>query len=159
MNKQAITFFSLFSLILVLSVYYVMIPPVDETVTTQDNTEQTLQDKLDEKRNQQTQEQNDILASSTSSGEDLNQALETLSENKTASNVETTITNKLKELGYENAFCEISGEIIKVTITKKDSTKEDALVVMEAVLNACEQKYSPEIKFIDEWLAILSKII
>lgn len=150
MNKQAITFFSLFSLILVLSVYYVMIPPVDETVTTQDNTEQTLQDKLDEKRNQQTQEQNDILASSTSSGEDLNQALETLSENKTASNVETTITNKLKELGYENAFCEISGEIIKVTITKKDSTKEDALVVMEAVLNACEQKYSPEIKFIDE---------
>ena len=36
MNKQAITFLSLFTLILVLSIYYLLVPPIDQgdTVST-----------------------------------------------------------------------------------------------------------------------------
>ena len=30
MNKQAITFLSLFTLILVLSIYYLLVPPIDQ---------------------------------------------------------------------------------------------------------------------------------
>ena len=33
MNKQAITFLSLFTLILVLSIYYLLVPPIDQSDT------------------------------------------------------------------------------------------------------------------------------
>ena len=33
MNKQAITFLSLFTLILVLSIYYLLVPPIDQDDT------------------------------------------------------------------------------------------------------------------------------
>ena len=35
MNKQAITFLSLFTLILVLSVYYLVVPPIDQQANVQ----------------------------------------------------------------------------------------------------------------------------
>ena len=44
MNKQAITFLSLFSLILVLSVYYIMLPPassLDQDITVSEKESET----------------------------------------------------------------------------------------------------------------------
>ena len=75
MNRQAITFFSLFSLILVLSVYYMMIPPIDNNKNINQDMEISLQEKLNAKRENDIQIQNDILASSASSSEQLNEAL------------------------------------------------------------------------------------
>lgn len=150
MNKQAITFFSLFSLILVLSVYYVMIPPVNYENKENNTQEVSLKEQLDEKRANETQKQNEVLASSHSTGEQINQALETLSESKVSTSVEQKVTEALNKLGYNQVFCEINEKVIKVTISKNGANHEDALAVMECVLKTCQEKYSPEIKFIAE---------
>jgi len=149
MNKQAITFFSLFSLILVLSVYYVMIPPIDDSIEIT-QAEESLKDKLSLKRNEETDIQNNILASSSSSGEELNKAIESINETKQAISIETKITNELNKLGYQNVFCEIDQTVIKITITYPNASKDDAIKVMDVVMKNCNEKYSPEIKFINE---------
>ena len=52
MNKQAFTFLTLFSLILVLSIYYIMLPPSqnEKTVTQTQTTIEQLQEQLNQKR-------------------------------------------------------------------------------------------------------------
>ena len=84
MNKQAITFLSLFSLILVLSIYYIMLPSQDtQTSTNNDlNTIEELQTALDQKRDQIIAENNDIIAKESSTSESISKALETISETK-----------------------------------------------------------------------------
>lgn len=149
MNRQAITFLSLFSLILVLSVYYIMIPPVnyeDET----NLQEVSLNDVLEQKRANDTQVQNDVLSSSQSSSEQISHALDSLTENKKVTSIEQKVEEALKKLGYTSSFCEVNENVIKVTIKKNNATKEDALKIMECVIDISEQKYSPEIKFISE---------
>lgn len=148
MNRQVITFFSLFTLILVLSVYYILIPPASTNQSV--STDNSMQDLLDLKRSEQKSVQNEILASSTSTGEQLNDALNIISETQTNENIELNVKNKLTELGFENVFCEIDHEVIKITISKKNHNIEDVLLVMEHVDELCNQKYTPEIKFINE---------
>lgn len=148
MNRQVITFFSLFTLILVLSVYYILIPPASTNQSV--STNNSMQDLLDLKRNEQKSVQNEILASSTSTGEQLNDALNIISETQTNENIELNVKNKLTELGFENVFCEIDHEVIKISISKKNHNIEDVLLVMEHVDELCNQKYTPEIKFINE---------
>ena len=148
MNRQVITFFSLFTLLLVLSVYYILIPPASTNQSV--STDNSMQDLLDLKRSEQKSVQNEILASSTSTGEQLNDALNIISETQTNENIELNVKNKLTELGFENVFCEIDHEVIKITISKKNHNIEDVLLVMEHVDELCNQKYTPEIKFINE---------
>lgn len=150
MNRQAITFFSLFSLILVLSVYYMMIPPIDNNKNINQDMEISLQEKLDAKRENDIQIQNDILASSASSSEQLNEALSQMDETTQHINLETSVKNKLIELGYKDVFCEIDEDIIKITIQKTNGNNEDVVKIIECVDNATEGKYSPEIKFISQ---------
>ena len=60
MNKQAITFLSLFSLILVLSVYYIMLPPasnLDQDITVNEQESET----YDVAKMQEELEDNSIL--------------------------------------------------------------------------------------------------
>ena len=118
MNRQVTTFFSLFTLILVLSVYYILIPPASTNQSV--STDNSMQDLLDLKRSEQKSVQNEILASSTSTGEQLNDALNIISETQTNENIELNVKNKLTELGFENVFCEIDHEVIKITISKKN---------------------------------------
>ena len=40
--------------------------------------------------------------------------------------------------------------VIKITIKKEDASKEDVIQIMECVDDLTNQKYSPELKFIDE---------
>ena len=52
MNKQAFTFLTLFSLILVLSIYYIMLPPTSQNEVVQNDisTIEQLQNQLDKKK-------------------------------------------------------------------------------------------------------------
>ena len=159
MNKNAITFFSLFSLILILSVYYILLPPIESNDFLEVTSLNTLQEKLDLKRSEQYESQNQILASSSSTGFQLNEALEIINENKKFSDLESRVKTKLNDMGYSDVFCEICDDVIKITIKKEDASKEDVIQIMECVDDLTNQKYSPELKFIDEWLAILSEII
>lgn len=166
MNKQAITFLSLFSLILVLSVYYVMLPPVNsdnqdivvsETTSDTDSEdpstkqeENDMEKDLEEKREEEIQKQEDVISSDTSTNDDISSALEAIDETKALQKEEESVTKALNDAGYGSVFVEINNQTIKVTITKKDATNDDAVIAMNTVMQTTSGKYSPEIKFVNE---------
>ncbi len=152
MNKQAFTFLTLFSLILVLSIYYIMLPPVskEESVTQNKTTIEQLQSQLDKKRDDIISKNNQIIAQESSTSDSINEALETISETKNIGEQEKKIVDKIKELGYQEAFVEIDGSTIKITVLQKEATQSDASKVIKAVLEIVGEDYQVEVKFIAE---------
>ncbi|MCD7950877.1 MAG: SpoIIIAH-like family protein [Erysipelotrichaceae bacterium] len=151
MNKQAFTFLTLFSLILVLSIYYIMLPSSEtENVTTTASTITQLQEELDQKRDEIIAENNEIIAQESSTTEAINEALETISETKSLSEKEKDIVTMILELGYEEAYVEIDNKTIKVTIKKGDALASDASTVIKEILNLMGNEYQVEVKFISD---------
>lgn len=152
MNKQAFTFLTLFSLILVLSVYYIMLPPTQNegTVTNTTSSIQQLQLVLDQKREDIISKNNEIIAKESSTSESINQALETISETKNLGEKERSIVTKVKELGYQEVYVEIDNKTIKATILKKEGTQSDASKIIKEVLNLVGDEYRVEVKFVSE---------
>ncbi|MEE0967141.1 MAG: SpoIIIAH-like family protein [Bacilli bacterium] len=152
MNKQAITFLSLFSLILVLSIYYIMLPSQDtQTSTNNDlNTIEELQTALDQKRDQIIAENNDIIAKESSTSESISKALETISETKELKDKEKEILTLIQNAGYQDVYVEIDGKLVQVTIIKKDATNSDANNVIKTVLQSLGDEYQVEVKFVNE---------
>ena len=151
MNKQAFTFLTLFSLILVLSIYYIMLPPSSnqEVVTNTQTTIEQLQQQLN-KRDDIIAKNNEIIAKESSTSDSINEALETISETKNLGEKEKSIVAKIKELGYQDVYVEIDNQTIKVTVLKKDATQSDASKVIKEVLKLVGDNYQVEVKFISE---------
>lgn len=154
MNKQAITFLTLFSLILVLSIYYILLPPekdadsqVNVTETTNSEIE-VLQSELDSKREGLISENNDLIASASSDNDAISTALETIAETKETAAKEKEITKILTELGYDKSFVEIDKTSVKVIIEKKNADKNDANTIIKALLNHLGTEYQVEVKFV-----------
>lgn len=152
MNKQAFTFLTLFSLILVLSIYYIMLPPTSQNEVVQNDisTIEQLQNQLDKKREDIITKNNEIIAKESSTSESINEALETISETKNVTEKEKSIVTQLGELGYQESYVEIDNQTVKITILKKDATQSDASNVIKEVLNLVGDSYQVEVKFIDE---------
>lgn len=153
MNKQAFTFLTLFSLILVLSIYYIMLPPVQDkepVSKTQLSTIQQLQVQLDKKREDIINKNNQIIAKESSTSDSINEALETISETKSLAEKEKTIISQLKELNYNEIYVEIDNETIKITALKKDANQKDASLIINKVLGIMGENYQVEVKFISE---------
>ena len=67
MNKQAITFLSLFTLILVLSIYYLLVPPIDQSDTVSKKSLsriEILQSELNKNHENKINDNNTVIASS-----------------------------------------------------------------------------------------------
>ena len=110
MNKQAFTFLTLFSLILVLSIYYIMLPPNqnEKTVTqTQTNNWTVTKNSWIKKEKILLKKTNEIIAKESSTSDSINKALATISETKNIGEKEKSIVAKVKELGYQDAYVEI----------------------------------------------------
>ena len=152
MNKQAFTFLTLFSLILVLSVYYMMLPPSadDNLVTHNESIIEKLQKEHDKKMKTIIETNNDIIAKESSTSEIINQALKTISTTKSQAELEKNVINKIIELGYKDVFVEIDGQTIKVTVLLASHTKTDASKIMNEVLKVLGESYQVEIKFVNE---------
>lgn len=152
MNKQAFTFLTLFSLILVLSIYYIMLPPTSQNEVVQNDisTIEQLQNQLDKKREDIITKNNEIIAKESSTSDSINEALETISETKNVTEKEKSIVTQLGELGYQESYVEIDNQTVKITILKKDATQSDASNVIKEVLNLVGDSYQVEVKFIDE---------
>ncbi len=152
MNKQAFTFLTLFSLILVLSVYYIMLPPSanDNLVTHNESTIEKLQKEHDKKITTIIETNNDLIAKESSTSEIINQALKTISTTKNQAELEKKVINKIVELGYKNVFVEIDGQTVKTTILLASHTKTDATKVINEVMNILGDTYQVEVKFVNE---------
>ena len=146
MNRQAITFLTLFSLILVLSIYYILLPPEGEASEVSVNNEElsqieVLQQNLEKERADLISENNAIIASSDSDS------------NKIAAALEAKITKIINDAGFKNAFVEVENKTIKVVIDKKEASSSDANSIIKTVMEKTKNEYQVEVKFISEtWI-------
>ena len=155
MNRQAITFLTLFSLILVLSIYYILLPPentANEVAVNDQEVSQieALQKNLDKEREDLISENNAIIASSESDSDKIASALATISEAKETAALEAKITKTVNEAGFKNAFVEVENKTIKVVVDKKDGSGNDANSIIKAIMEETKNEYQVEVKFISE---------
>lgn len=157
MNRQAFTFLTLFSLVLMLTVYYVTLP-VDNTsdldpntlIASAENTDgsyNALLKAVNEKRSILTDQYNAVLASSESSETAKHEALTKLNELETLRVSETALEAMLKEKGYEGCFVEILEETIHVTCKKQYKNNQDAAKIIAEVQKSSDRDVSVEVSF------------
>ena len=156
-NKKNLWFLTLFSLILVLSIYYITMPSellisgstiekkekVTPTVAIEEADELVaLRVESDEKVNKEIEEQREILAKSDSSVDDKNKAYEKIKELNNSRSEEEKIETQIKENHKLSSYVKITSEGINVTV--KSSEKSESLannIIRTVQSNYKEQKY------------------
>ena len=146
-NKKNLWFLTLFSLVLVLSIYYVTMPNeiFDKNIkeTTTDNSTTKVEEtsiisalKVEEK-----------LTSTDISTEEKNSVFEELKLLNKNSSKEETIELKIKELCNCENFVKIDGDNIRVVLDSKDSNTSSANNIMRLVQNEFEDKMYISVKY------------
>ena len=158
MNRQAITFLTLFSLILVLSIYYILLPPENTANQVSLNDQEVsqiemMQKNLDKEREDLISKNNAIIASGKSNSDEIASALASISEAKETAALEKMITDIINNAGFKNAFVEVENKTIKVVVDKKNGKETDANNIIKAVMEKTNNEYQVEVKFISEtWI-------
>lgn len=146
MKKQAIAFFTMFSLILMLSIYYITLPK--DTAKTS-KTDVSVISTLDEEKESNTQEEkekNDDVISDPDTDEDSkNEAIlknETLKENE---ELQKSYSKMISDMGYENSV-EIKEKTVYITVSgEQDDTV--ASTIMKTLYKEIGNKYFIEVSF------------
>lgn len=162
-NKQKMWFLTLFSLILVLSVYYITMPSEllmtsssnssekkDTQVKTTINETDVLtamQVESDEERSGLVSEYNEIITDKETSLEEKNNAYEGLKKIDEVKSKEEKLENKLKKQLNLNTFIKIDGDNISVTVKKKDHDYSAANNIMRMIQEEFENKMYISVKF------------
>ena len=164
-NKQKLWFLTLFSLILVLSVYYITMPSElltttsantsnKETTTKSTKVEVNSSDSLtalqvekDEERSALEAEYNKILTNKDASVEEKNNAYDGLKEIDDIKAKEEALEKKLKDNLKLDSFIKIDGNNINVTIKKKDHDYSLANNVMRLINEEYKTKMYVSVKF------------
>lgn len=162
-NKQKLWFLTLFSLILVLSVYYITMP--SELLTTTKNTTNketksttnvsvtetdvltALQVEADEERAALAAEYNEILTNKETSTEEKNNAYNGLKEIDDVKAKEEELEKKLKKKLKLDSFIKIDSNNVSVTIKKKDHDYSLANNVMRLIQEEYQNKMYVSVKF------------
>ena len=162
-NKQKLWFLTLFSLILVLSVYYITMPSelltTSKSTTTEEEKSTTsvsvtetdvltaLQVEADEERAALAAEYNEILTNKDTSTEEKNNAYNGLKEIDETKAKEEELEKKLKKELKLDSFIKIDSSNISVTIKKKDHDYSLANSVMRLIQEEYQNKMYVSVKF------------
>ncbi len=160
MNKQNLWFLSLFSIILILGVYYITLPSeifnnmksntvnkeVDIKVSEEDNLI-ALRVERDEKIATTMSELQNKITSSSSTSEEKNIAFEELQVLNLAKGKETYLEDKIKNNYKINSYVEINADNIKVTVSSTEHNKKIANDIMRSIQEEFEDKKNIIIKF------------
>lgn len=166
-NKQNLWFLTLFSLILVLSVYYITMP--NELLLTNNNsydkestseTEETanvkveesdvltsLRVNLEEERSAQKAELQALLTDNEKTSDEKNEAYEKLKQLNSITGQEETIETKIKEEYKLDSFVQIDGQQISVVIAKSEHDSALANKIMRTVQKQFSEKVYVSVKF------------
>ncbi|WP_075876320.1 hypothetical protein [Merdibacter massiliensis] len=160
MNKQALAFLTLFSLILMLSVYYVTLPN-DVTAVISENTEQAeeekadtsqqdestaLQDSITKNINEQLNEANAVMADTDSSEEDKQAALQKIETLENVRDQQQKIQENLKKKEFTSVV-EISDGTCRITLFDCEENKENVNTVMKEAYAVVNDNYLLEVTF------------
>lgn len=161
MKKQGLWFLTLFSLILVLSVYYITMP--NELFKTnnskQEETEEVnkeieevtavsaLKVELKEERREKVEELNETINSDSSSSEEKNKAYEELKEIANIEGIEDNIESKLKKDFSVNSCIKVNDNTVEVVVEKDKHDVALANKIMKAVQEEFKDTVSISVKF------------
>ena len=149
MNKQAFAFLTLFTLILMLSIYYVTLPAdqgqlnPDQLLTGQNEDQDslaTMQQQLQDKHNAQAQNSQSIVASPSASTEEKQDALQQ------AGQVETIVA-ALSQAGMEGCVAELEDEVVRIGCPKTLAGAENASKIMKIAADQLQDERVPEVTF------------
>lgn len=164
MNRQALAFLTMFSLILMLSVYYVTLPndatSVMSTETGEDLSDgeqdtskeeavsdvEKLQQEISAKNDEEVKKNSDIVSSTQASEEQKKVALQSINTLKGDRALSDEIVKALKEGTYEAAV-EIVEGTCKVNVFNQEDTPDTALKIMKLVSEKSQNKYLVEVTF------------
>ena len=148
-NKQKLWFITLFSLILVLSVYYITMPSELLTTTSKQNkTEEkenakasvtkkdiltALEVEKDEERSSLVAKYNEVLTDKKSTTEEKNSAYEGLKKIDEVKTKEEGIQKKINETFKIKSFIKIDGNNVSITINSKEHDYSSANKIMRLV--------------------------
>ena len=153
MNRQAVAFISMFSLILMLSIYYVtleddtvaVIEPKDhETIKVDDQS--VMNEQVANKLQEEIQKQKEVLGSGEVSEAEKSEALEKISQIEAVKKNQEEISKLLTDKGYEN-LVEIGDKIVRVTIYGKSESSDLASEIMMIVYPMISKDLSIEVHF------------
>lgn len=167
-NKKNLWFLTLFSLVLVLSIYYVSIPSellvssngnIKEEVVSggKDDTsnvgieESDMISALKVEDNANTLESinklKETLTNPTSSIEDKNKAFEELKNINNIASEEETLEQKIKDTYKLSAFVKVSGDQIRVVVDSKEHDMKLANSIMRTIQESYDKKMYISVKF------------
>ena len=161
-KKQKLWFLTLFSLILVLSVYYITMP--SELLTTTNTSKVNEEDKqtvsvtetdiltalqveADDERSALAAEYNEILTNKDTTTEEKNNAYNSLKEIDAIKAKEEELEKKLKDNLKLDSFIKVDSTTVSVTIKKKDHDYSLANKVMRSIQEEFENKIYVSVKF------------
>jgi hypothetical protein len=150
MNRQIVAFLSLFSLVLVLSIYYVMLPfttpktPNDQNVNVdiEDSCElyfASLQDQKDEVYVSFIDEKTIIIASATATNQEKAEALLAIENKRAQQQKEDDTTNLLLNAGFDAAYVELVNDGTIQIVLAKDKEERTKADIAKAMLIAIQQ--------------------
>ncbi len=160
-NKQNLWFITLFSLILILGIYYVSIDDDIEAVLktdTENNQSEVIEitesDVLvalevenDEEKQALMEEYQDILLDNESTVEEKNVAYENMQKLKSTKSDETKIKNLINEKFKLNAFAKIKDNSISIVIASKEHNTEIANSIIRSVQELFDEEKYITVKF------------
>ena len=160
-KKQSVWALTLFSLILVLSVYYITLPnemevtSKSEAKTTIEETEDdsiitTLKVENEQEKNKKTKELQEILTKEDATKEEKNNAYEELKLLNIIKGQEEEISLKIKNKFKLDNFVQINDDQVRVVVVKKDHTPKLASEIMDYVQSNFDDKMYISIKFENE---------
>ena len=158
MKKQNIWALTLFSLILVLSVYYITLPNEYEVIN-KDETSikvnevdenkviETLKIEKNENKTKKEKELHEVLTKEDSTKEEKNNAYEELKALNVLKNKEEELEIKIKDKFNLDNYVEINEEVIKVILVKNEHNESLASEIMDFVQESFDEKKYVTIKF------------
>lgn len=164
-NKQKLWFLTLFSLILVLSIYYITMPSSilkdiqnekSKTVAATDSKDVTLTEsdalialrvEEDEKEEKEIETLQEVLQNKNSSTDEKNNAYESLKDINLNKGKVESIEKKLKEKLKLNTFVKIKDKEIKVVVDNKEKSEVIANNIMRLVQGEFEDNMYITVKF------------
>ena len=152
-NKQKLWFLTLFSLVLVLSVYYITMPndllKVDNVpvVNIKEQSLDVVNELTDDEKIKEIHDLNVILTNVDSTIEEKNNAYEKLKLIKELEGKENILQDKIKEEYNLNSIVKIKDNQIKVTIKSKENNYELANNIMRSIQENFKEKMYISVKF------------
>lgn len=162
MNKQALAFLTMFSLILMLSVYYVTLPSdttvMEQTDVTKENVEakekstskvnkaNKLQEKINEKKDQEINNQSSQVADEKKNENEKKDALEQMDSLTEDKKIQQKIIDELAKDKIQCAV-EIKDTTCIITVFEQKDDEKIANKIMKKVDELTNQKYFLEVSF------------